>query len=121
MAVTPAGELWGCFLFHDYFKGKEDSPEYRDFAFGPLKDFITGHEILYSKILSHYAELRQDYFCVEENFCFLCPDVDTCALCPVNAAYTTGSLGKISCRQCRLEGIVRDSLSRFRRDSMLQV
>ncbi len=118
MAVTPAGELWGCFLFHDYFKGREDSPAYRDFAFGPLRNFMIGYKTLYPKILNHYTELRQDYFCAEGNFCFLCPEVDTCALCPVNAAYSTGSLGKISCRHCRLEGIVRDALSRFRRDSM---
>jgi hypothetical protein len=25
--------------------------------------------------------------------------------CPVNAAYATGSIGKISCRQCRLNKI----------------
>jgi sulfatase maturation enzyme AslB (radical SAM superfamily) len=114
MAVTPTGELWGCFLFHDYFKGREDSPEYRYYAFGSLSDFITGYKTCYPKILSHYAELRQDYFYVEKEFCFLCPDVADCALCPVNAAYSTGFLGKISCRQCRLEGIVRNAQSRFR-------
>ncbi len=105
MAVTPEGKVWGCFLFHDYFKTREASSQYRDFYFGTLTDFIVNYESRYPGIAAHYSELRQDFFQVEEHFCFLCRDVKSCMVCPVNAAYSSGSLGKISCRQCQLNKI----------------
>ena len=110
MAVTPEGKVWGCFLFHDYFKTRENHPpsqhrDYADYAFGTLTDFIANYETRYPGVLANYSQLRQDYFQVEgegTNFCFLCRDVEACMVCPVNAAYTSGSLGKISCGKCRL-------------------
>lgn len=107
MAVTPGGDIWGCFLFHDYFKTRPEDPKYRDYVFGTLADF-AGHEGVntrYPEIIGNYSQLRQDFFQVdgkETNFCFLCDDVQGCMVCPVNAAYSSGSLGKISCSNCRL-------------------
>jgi sulfatase maturation enzyme AslB (radical SAM superfamily) len=106
MAVTPEGDVWGCFMFHDYFKTRKDHPRYRDLSFGTLSDFIAHHKTRYPEITANHSDLRQDLFQVEKDFCFLCEDVGSCAVCPVNAAYTTGSLGKISCRQCRLNKLL---------------
>jgi len=107
MAVSPGGELWGCFLFHDYFKTRKDDPQYPDYFVGALARF-AGDEGLptdYPGIKANYSQLRQDFFQVEgkeKTFCFLCEDVQGCMVCPVNAAYSSGSLGKISCLNCRL-------------------
>jgi sulfatase maturation enzyme AslB (radical SAM superfamily) len=113
MAVTPEGKVWGCFLFHDYFKTRKESPQYRDYAFGTLTDFIAHYQTRYPGILANYSELRQDFFQVEENFCFLCQDLGGCMVCPVNAAYSTGSLGKVSCRQCELLKIQKNAQRNF--------
>ncbi|MCK4761022.1 MAG: radical SAM protein [Candidatus Aminicenantes bacterium] len=105
MAVTPEGKVWGCFLFHDYFRNKIDNPEYRDYAFGDIDDFIAGYDTRYPEILANYAELRQDFFQVEGDFCFLCEEIEGCVICPVNAAYTGGSLGQVTRCKCELEKI----------------
>jgi sulfatase maturation enzyme AslB (radical SAM superfamily) len=97
ISVTTEGKVWGCSLFHDYFKTREDHPQYRDYAFGTLTNFIADYETRYPEVLGKYSELRQDYFQVEGNFCFLCEEMEGCMACPVNAAYSSGSLGKISC------------------------
>ncbi|MCP4153486.1 MAG: radical SAM protein [bacterium] len=121
MAVTPEGDLLGCALFYDYFKTCGDSSQYRDFCFGTLRDFTTNHKTTYPGIAANYAQLRQDYFQVqaavgkkgEDTHCFLCRDVEGCGVCPANAAYSSGSLGKISCRQCRLTKIQREAKRKF--------
>jgi len=113
MAVTPEGKVWGCFLFHDYFKTREASPQYRDFYFGTLTDFIANYESRYPEIAAHYSELRQDFFQVDDYFCFLCRDIKSCMVCPVNAAYSSGSLGKISCHQCQLNKIQLNARKHF--------
>jgi sulfatase maturation enzyme AslB (radical SAM superfamily) len=120
MAVTPEGKLWGCFLFHDYFKTREKSHhnQYQDYYYGTLADFIAHYKIRYPEITANYSELRQDFFQVkdegrERKFCFLCEDVKGCVVCPVNAAYSSGSLGKISCCKCALTKIQRTALRNF--------
>jgi len=105
IAITPAGKLWGCFLFHDYFKTREHDRQYRDYAFGTLDDFVTGYERRYPQTQAHYLELRQELFCVGSDPCFLCPDIGDCLVCPVNAAYAGGAIGQVSRDQCRLSRI----------------
>lgn len=105
MSLAPDGIVWGCFLFHDYFKTRENSPQYRDYCFGSLADFIAHYETRYPEKVANYSQLRQDLFQVEGgggDFCFLCGEIPGCMVCPVYAAYSTGSLGKISCRHCKL-------------------
>ncbi len=116
MAVTPEGKLWGCFLFHDYFKTREKDPQYQEYYFGTLTDFIAHYETRYPEIRANYSELRQDFFQVEGregNFCFLCEDVKGCVVCPVNAAYSRGSLGNISCCKCELKKIQGNAIGIF--------
>lgn len=113
MAVTPGGKLWGCYLFHDYFKTR--APErYDDYCYGTLDQIENGYEARFAAVTANYAELRQDYYRVGDNHCFLCGDVEGCLACPLNAAYTGGSLGAISCGNCRLMKIQRNALKNFR-------
>jgi hypothetical protein len=67
-----------------------------------LSDFIVDYKRRYPAIPANYSELHQDFYQVEGTDCFLCPEVETCRVCPINAAYGTGSLGKISCRKWQL-------------------
>jgi sulfatase maturation enzyme AslB (radical SAM superfamily) len=120
MAVTPEGKVWGCFLFHDYFKTRRESRhfQYQDYYFGTLTDFIAHYETRYPEIAANYSDLHQDFFRVENEgkegtFCFLCEDIKGCVVCPVNAAYSSGSLGKISCRQCQLNKIQMNARRNF--------
>jgi len=118
MAVTPAGKLWGCFLFHDYFKTREKDSQYQEYEFGTLTDFIANYETRYPAVAANYSELHQDFFQVKDEgregtFCFLCEDIKGCVVCPVNAAYSSGSLGKISCCHCVLKKIQRHALENF--------
>ncbi|MCP5048474.1 MAG: hypothetical protein GY940_14990, partial [bacterium] len=113
MAVSPDGELWGCFMFHDYFKTRLHDPQYKDYSYGTLTDFIAQQESLFPAITANYTELRQDMFQVKENFCFTCEDVESCMVWRVNAAYTTGSIGRISCGNCQLEKVQRKARRDF--------
>ena len=113
MAVTPAGNLWGCLLFHGYLKGKEDSGDFRTYSFGSLDDFIEDYAGIYPRILANYSSLRQDCFFTEETFCFLCPAVENCGVCPVSAAYSTGVIGKMPPWMCGLKGILRKEEEEF--------
>jgi sulfatase maturation enzyme AslB (radical SAM superfamily) len=122
MALTPEGKLWGCYVFHDYFKTRENHPEYHDYYFGPLADFIDNHNALYPGVMANYSELRLDLFQVKKekgekkDFCFLCYYVDGCVVCPVNAAYSTDSMGVVSCRTCELKKIQRDAQKTFHKE-----
>jgi sulfatase maturation enzyme AslB (radical SAM superfamily) len=113
MAVTPEGKLWGCFLFHDYFKNRVDDPQYQEYSLGILGDFIVDYETLYPGIMANYSELRQDFYQVEGKDCFLCQEVEACRVCPINAAYATGSLGKIPCQKCQLMKIEKNTREVF--------
>lgn len=105
MSVTPDGKLWGCYSFHDYFKGKETADEYSKYCFGNLVD-LTGHrESLPPGILSNYAALRMDNFECEDSYCFLCGDIFSCRVCPVNAAYSTSVLGKVPGWVCKINKV----------------
>jgi len=117
LTVTPEGEIWGCFLFYDYFKTRKNNPQYRDYSLGTLTDFIDDYETsdCYPEIMANYSQLRQDFFQVKGkgDFCFLCEDVERCVICPVNAAYSSGALGKISCHHCRLIKIQEKARTNF--------
>jgi uncharacterized protein len=119
MALTPEGKLWGCYVFHDYFKTRENRPGYGDYYFGTLAEFIDNHHTRYPEILANYRDLRQDFFQVRKadgekrDFCFLCPGLEVCGVCPLNVAYSTESLGVIPCWTCELKKIQREAQRTF--------
>ncbi|MCP5106362.1 MAG: radical SAM protein [bacterium] len=113
IALSPEENLWGCSLFHDYLKDKEESDDFRTYSFGKLDRFIEDHETLYPEIIDHYTTLRQDCFLTGEKFCFLCPDVGKCRVCPVSAAYSSSFIGKIAPWVCNLNRLQKNAKKKF--------
>lgn len=116
LAITPDEEIWGCFLFPDYFRGKENSPEYQKFYFGTLDNFIENHKSIYPRILSNYARLSMDNFSACRLGCFLCLELENCAVCPVNASFSGSPLGKIPSYLCKIQKIKIKEKEKFRRE-----
>lgn len=116
LAVTPGGDIWGCYLFPDYFKGREDSLDYRRFHLGNLDDRSDNFARCYRRTTSNYARLSMDRFSTAGMDCFLCEDIERCAVCPVNAAFAGSRLGKIPQYACQIQKIKIREKEKFRRD-----
>lgn len=116
MAITPDEKIWGCFLFPDYFQGKENSPEYQKFYFGALDDFIENHKSIYPRILSNYTGLSMDNFSTSRLECFLCPELENCAVCPINASFSGNPLGEIPSYLCKIQKIKIKEKEKFKRE-----
>jgi hypothetical protein len=116
LTITPDEGIWGCFLFPDYFKGKEDSTEYQKFYFGSLDDFIKDYKNVYPRISSNYSQLSMDNFSTSHLECFLCPELENCTVCPVNASFSGNPLGKIPSYLCKIQKIKIKEKEKFRRE-----
>lgn len=114
LAITPVGNLWGCYLFSDFFKDKTDTQEYQKFFLGRLDDFIENYETILDKRLPNYQGLYQGGFYTNETFCFACEEVEECKTCPVNAALS-GSilLGKIPLWICKINRLMKTIRGEF--------
>jgi sulfatase maturation enzyme AslB (radical SAM superfamily) len=113
MAITPEGKLWGCNLFHDYFKGKEKAKDYSKYFLGDLDYFIDHYQTVYPEILSNYYDLRIDNFSTGKSYCFLCSDIESCEVCPVNAAYASSAVKKIPGWMCKINKIKNKAKKMF--------
>jgi sulfatase maturation enzyme AslB (radical SAM superfamily) len=115
MALSPDGRLWGCHLFYDFHK-KMKNPTTARYCFGDLDSFITHDQRTYPRILARYADLRMDYFHTPGKFCGLCRDVHDCVICPVDAAFASGIIGRIMPVDCGIRKIVRKEKRRLWKD-----
>jgi MoaA/NifB/PqqE/SkfB family radical SAM enzyme len=106
MALSPDGRLWGCHLFYDFHKAMR-SPYSARYCFGDLDSFMAGHRRIYPRVLARYADLRMDCFHTPRTFCGNCRDVHDCVICPVDAALSSGIVGRILSVDCRIRRIVR--------------
>ncbi len=106
MALTPHGNIWGCYLFSDYFQGKEKTSEYLKYSFGNLDFFIKNHKTVYQKILSNYSKLRTDYFWTSDRFCMLCDNIEECRICPMDSAFSGSIIGKVTQCTCQINKIL---------------
>jgi len=113
ISVSPGGDVHGCFLFHDYLKGKEGSDDYGNYSFGKLDHFIENFDSVYPALIDNYKTLRQSSFFTDRQFCFLCRDVAECRVCPVTAAYSTSLIGKIPNWVCDLNRIRNRAKQKF--------
>jgi hypothetical protein len=116
LAITPDEKIWGCFLFPDYFTGKENSLEHKNFFFGSLDDFIKDHKNLYPRISANYGRLSMDNFSTSRMECFLCPELEKCAVCPINASLSGHSLGKIPSYLCEIQKIRIKQKEKFKKE-----
>jgi sulfatase maturation enzyme AslB (radical SAM superfamily) len=117
MSISPDGKVWGCFLFHDFFKDKTDTREYQKYFLGELDDFIENHETIMAEQLPNYKKLYQANFFTEKNLCCSCKEVKSCKVCPVNAAMA-GSivLGKIPSWRCKINNLMKEIRAEFHRE-----
>lgn len=113
MTLTPAGTLWGCPGFYEYFKGKENLEGYRDFSFGFLSDFIKNPGKKYRQVLSHYRRFRMDNFYTARSRCFLCPRITECAVCPVIGLPGRSSPFFVPAYVCRINRTILDTKMSF--------
>ncbi len=114
LALAPDGKVWGCFLFHDFFKDKTDTHEYQKFFLGPLEDFIKNYRTIREQCLPNYKNLYQGNFYTDKTFCFACEEEEECKTCPVNAALS-GSilLGRIPLWVCKINKIKKEIRNEF--------
>jgi radical SAM protein with 4Fe4S-binding SPASM domain len=105
MAITPDGNVWGCFLFPEYKSHGKSTQNPGDFFFGDLDTFITNHEKIYPRISSNYRQLSMDRFKTPHMDCFLCPYLEKCGVCPVNISFTGYPLGEIPDYVCQIHKI----------------
>lgn len=113
VTMAPDGKLWGCFLFPDFFKGKDESQEYGKYCFGNLDSFIKDHEKINTRVMPNYANLRMDKFYTNERFCKDCPDLEECWACPVDAAFSSTNIGRIPSWTCEIRKIFRKERESF--------
>jgi len=111
--ITPNGDLWGCFLFPDYFKGKERSLEFDKYYFGNLMDFANDHESIYPKISKNYSKLTMSKFSSEGRDCLFCQYFEYCRICPINAALCGAEIGNIPYHICKLKRIEIEEMHKF--------
>ncbi len=113
MSINPNGEIYGCFLFHDYLQKRKDNEDYATYAFGTLDHFIENHETLYPEIMENYNDLRQDRFIAKDKFCFTCDYLEHCKSCPVSGAYATDMIGKFDSQMCTLNQLKHQAKQNF--------
>ncbi len=116
LAIDPDGGVWGCFLFADHLRERQNPPEYRDYFFGDLANFMKNHKKVYPRISSNYTRLRMDNFKTPRTECFLCKEHKACAVCPVNAALSGIPIGQIPNHICEIQKIIRRTKEEFRRE-----
>ena len=116
LVLTPEEEIWGCFLFPDYFKEKEHSSDNPKFFFGKLDNFIKDYESIYPYIYKNYAWLSMDNFATADMKCFMCPDLENCMVCPINAAFSGLPLGLIPDHICRIQKMMTKEKGKFKEE-----
>ena len=112
-AVAVNGDVWGCFLFPDYYKGKESSSTYDKFCFGTLSDFADSHEKIYPKIFKNYSQLSMSRFSSGSRNCLFCSYFEYCRVCPINAALSGSDIGNIPEYICKLKRAEIDETQKF--------
>lgn len=113
MALSQDGRLWGCYLFSDYFKRKDGTKEFQKYCFGNLDDYSANHRKIHPEVLTNYDQIKMSHCYSDAKPCVLCDDIRNCTICPMSAAYASGTLGKIPAWTCELHRIIRKARNNF--------
>jgi sulfatase maturation enzyme AslB (radical SAM superfamily) len=105
MAITSEEHVWGCDLFADYFRGKENLPEYNQYFFGDLDTFAKTHKKALAEISSNYAKLGMDNFSAPNRPCLFCSNLENCTVCPISATFGGAPIGEIPSFVCEIQKI----------------
>lgn len=108
IAVSPDGTFWGCALFPDI---SEHAPSKSDF---PL--FRFGSNDLFDSIskAKGFRSLSVDHMRSGDRFCFLCPYLNDCEICPANAVLAGGEFREVPAHMCRIQQIKAQAVRAFR-------
>jgi MoaA/NifB/PqqE/SkfB family radical SAM enzyme len=117
LALSPEGDLWGCFQFYDFYMVRENPRIKEDYCFGSLDSFIGNQPEIYPKILQSYSDFEMANYYTSERACLCCPDFQGCAICPVDTAVGEAIIGHVPPWVCRIGRIVREQKRSFLRDT----
>ncbi len=113
LAVDPDEGVWGCCIFPDYFERKHDFSGSEAYFFGPLKEFKKNFKIVYPRILKNYSFFSMDNYSTPKRDCFMCVNVESCSICPLNAAFPGNPLGTIPAHACEILKVRVKARERF--------
>lgn len=113
MALSPEGYLWGCNFFYDLARKQGEPLLNNRFCFGELDGFKKGKNSIYPRVLEEYKPLKMEYFFSREKFCLFCPDLNDCAVCPAEAAFSTNIIGMIPVHSCKLRKVLHRQVKEF--------
>ncbi len=116
ITIDTNGDLWGCFMFFDYYKKQKYDKAIKKFSFGNIYEFIKDYKDIHKKVLNTYSILRNDYYKTTDNKkCYLCENLKDCRMCPLNGAFYTGKIGLIGTWMCKANKIKNNSISSFKK------
>jgi MoaA/NifB/PqqE/SkfB family radical SAM enzyme len=107
LALAADGTLWGCHLFADYFRGRENTDEFPRFCLGDIGRFDPAGLERRDGPRAHYRNLTMNACLTPDRFCMFCGELFDCAICPMDAALSSGCIGRIPEWYCRFERILR--------------
>jgi radical SAM protein with 4Fe4S-binding SPASM domain len=105
VTVTADGEIWGCALFYEHFKGKEGTNLYRSFSLGSVHNHTRDNRELPEAVVENYGSLTQDNFYTKRERCFLCDHIEVCGVCPIVSADHSADLEQVPNFVCTINRI----------------
>jgi MoaA/NifB/PqqE/SkfB family radical SAM enzyme len=115
LALAADGRLWGCFLFPHYFDGNGRRSGGEELCFGDIDAFLADPEAIYARAMRALSRLGMVNARTPEKSCVMCEEIHSCWICPLAAAFSSGTLGEITSQTCGLARIVRREKGRFRK------
>jgi uncharacterized protein len=115
LALSPEGDLWGCFQLYDFHKIHESPKTKKEYCFGSLDSFIGNHSEIYAKTLQSYSDFDMANYYTSERVCLGCPDFHSCAICPVDTSVGEAIIGQVPLWICQIGRIVREEKHSFLR------
>lgn len=106
ITLTPDERLWGCHLFFDYAKARQDPSITRLYSFGPLDWFVKDYEKIYQAVLENYSKVRIKNCRTSKGPCANCPDLLSCSLCPMAASFESAENWVIPPWVCSIKKIM---------------
>jgi len=102
LSITPEGDIWGCYMFSDYF-GRDKYKKIKDkFCFGNINNIKNNFKDIYKNTIKNFKGLSMDSFFTSKTFCGFCPFLEECFICPVNNLYFENNIKKIPLWLCEL-------------------
>jgi hypothetical protein len=113
LALAPDGRIWGCHMLPDCMEHLPNDPVGQGYCFGTLDDVRSDPDAVFQNVLPCYDRLRLELCYTDRGVCALCRDLEECAVCPVTAAFSSGTIGHIPSWMCEVRKIMRDARRSF--------